>query len=147
MYFIKFFFICFLVGDYSKHWPNQLNAASLADHLHPLPFLGSLQVGFMCHVCQAHISPPGLILFWGREISQTRTRSLSPSFYGYGRGCSFSWSPTCRSSSSHYRPEFWQMTNMEYLYGLGGVGVLSIEYSYPTSLQCLWYHVDVSVVG
>ena len=39
--------------------------------------------------------------------------------------------------TGHYRPEFWQMTNMEYLYGLGGVGVLSIEYSYPTSLQCL----------
>ena len=27
----------------------------------------------------------------------------------------------------HYRPEFWQMTNMEYLYGLWGVRVLSIE--------------------
>ena len=37
----------------------------------------------------------------------------------------------------HYRPEFWQMTNIEYLYGFwgNGYGVLSIEYSYPTSLQ------------
>ena len=38
---------------------------------------------------------------------------------------------------THYRPDFWQMANMEYLYGFwgNGYGVLSIEYSYPTSLQ------------
>ena len=37
----------------------------------------------------------------------------------------------------HYRTVFWQMTDMEYLYGLRGIrcGVLSIEYSYSTSLQ------------
>ena len=39
--------------------------------------------------------------------------------------------------ASHYRTVFWQMTDMEYLYGLRGIryGVLSIEYSYSTSLQ------------